>query len=206
MNPAMKLIRCTLIVAMFAIAQAHADDQQEVKQLIQKLYKEDVKALLCVDQNGERNEQLLTVSARYFSVDFMKYYRQICINRLSDSHGYALWASDPRTGQSGLFLFADSKAEFSNLRIGNLKITGNHAQIRVTYDFPDFSHKTYGNFTVFTLIKENGQRKIDDIELGGHELDVGPDARPTKSLKQHIKKGLEAIEAKKKTPKNKYSQ
>lgn len=197
MNQTVKIIRLLLLVSIFTLTQARADDHQDVKRLIHNLFQEDAKALLCADPNGDTNKHLIAVPQNYFSLDFMKYYKPVCTNRPLDSHGYTLWLEDPRTGQAELFSFADSKADFSNLKIGQPKIIGHQARIRVTYDFPDFSYKAYGNFTFFTLIKENDRWKIDDIQLGGYELANGPNSRPTKSLKQHIKRGLLEAETKK---------
>ena len=191
-----KLVLLMLIVAVFTITQARADDLHVIKQLIQKLYKEDAKTLLCTDSSEGRNEKLIAVPGRYFSLDLMKYYRHICLENPKDSRGYTLWSEDPRTGQAGLFLFTDANANFTNLKIGSPKLAGSQGEIRVIYDFPGFSQKVYGSYTVFTLIKENGQWKIDDIELGGNELDNGPDTRSIQSLKQYLRKGLEKLKTK----------
>lgn len=115
---------------------------------------------------------------------------------------------DPRTGQNDLSSQHnaitgeyDAQALFSNLMIGAPRISDNHATIRATYDLPVASYSDYGNFSLFTLVKENGQWKIDDIELGGHNLDRYNEResmtglKTYKSLKQYIKKSL--VDAKK---------
>lgn len=57
---------------------------------------------------------------------------------------------------------------------------------------------------MFSLIKEDGQWKIDDIELGGHDFDKYnkresmTGLQVIKSLKQFIRKGLAEHEAEKK--------
>lgn len=199
MNRTKKLLHLIVIVcATIFIQQAYADDRQDIKQLIQNLYSEDAKALLCSDPNGEQNEQLIAVSGRYISSDFMKYFKQVCLNHPS------VWLKDIRTGQAGLFSYDDSKAEFTSLNIEQPRIKGKQARIRTTYDLPVASYKEYGNFTVFKLIKENDQWKIDDIELGGHDYDennereVMTGLQVIKSLKQYLKKGLEEAAAEKK--------
>lgn len=213
MKKAMRLLHWALIVPMFVIALAHADDQNDIMQLVQNLYREDAKALLChkpMESSGIDNRYII-VSERYFSIEFMKYYKNICLNQPTNSHGYTIWSEDARTGQSGILSYPDSKAEFTNLYIGQPKITGTQARIRTTYDLPDASYKDFGNFTVFSLIKENSQWKIDDIELGGHDLDknnerVSMTGLPSiKSLKQYFRKNLIEAEAKTKTSTKKKS-
>jgi len=194
-----KLLQLIVIVcASIFIQQAYADDQRDINQLIQNLYTEDAKALLCSDPNGEQNEQLIAVSERYISSDFMKYFKQVCLGHPS------VWLKDIRTGQAGLFSYDDSKAEFTNLNVEQPKVKGDHARIRTTYDFPEVNYKDFGNFSMFTLIKENGLWKIDDIELGGHDLDKYNEResrtglQAIKSLKQYLKRGLAEAAAEKK--------
>ena len=149
---------------MFITLHAYADDHSDINQLIEKLYKEKVNTISCSDTNGKFDKKLLSIAQSYFSIDFMKYYEIVC---LRDS---SVWRYDIRTSGVGLQYDPDDKSEFTNLKIGQPKITGNQATIRTTYDLPVASYKTYGNYTLFKLIKETGQWKIDDIELGG-----GPD-------------------------------
>jgi hypothetical protein len=205
MKLANRIVQLVLIVsATFFVQQAHADDQEDVKQLIQNLYREDVKPLMCADPNGDQNKQLVSVPEKYFSADFMKYYRPVCVNLATDGHGHIIWIGDIRSGEQDSYSYEDSKAGFTNLNIEQPKVKGSHARIRTTYDLPVASYKKFGNFTVFSLIKENGQWKIDDIELGGHdfnkanEREVMTGLQVIKSLKRFIKNGLEEAAAEKK--------
>jgi hypothetical protein len=204
MNHARILLQLIVIAcATIFMQQTHADDQQDIQHLIQNLYSEDVKPLVCADLNGDRNTKIVAVPERYFSNDFMKYYLPVCENLLTD------WLGDPRTGEQDSYSYADSQAGFTNLSIEQPKVKGNHARIRTTYDLPVAGFKEYGNFTVFTLIKDNGQWTIDDIELGGHDLDKYNEResmtglRVIKSLKRYLKKGLAEAAAKKKASENK---
>lgn len=207
MNLAKKLLQLALIVSMSAFNLAQADDLQDITKLIQNLYNEDVKPLICIDSRGEQDVKLVAAAERYFSLDFMKYYQPVCVNLATDVHGDIIWIGDLRTGEQNSFSYSDSKAGFTNLKIGQPKISGNQARIRATYDLPDSTYIDFGNFTVFSLIKENRQWKIDDIELGGHDLDKynERDLPSIKSLKQYIKKNLIEAEAKKKTSTKKKS-
>ena len=198
MNIVRKLIQYILLASLLFVQHVYADDQQDIKQLIQNLYSEDVKPLLCLKSGyrSEQDESLIVVSEKYFSLNLIKYYGQNCT-------GHNVFMGDPRTGEQESYSYEDSQAGFTNLHIEPPKIKGDHARIRTTYDFPDMNYKDWGNFTLFTLIKENGQWKIDDIELGGHDMDkynkrVSMTGFPViKSLKKYIKEGLAEHEAKK---------
>ena len=191
-----RILRSLLYIFLIGSAfPVHADDKVEINGLVSLLYKEDVKALLCSRPEGGKDIQLITVPEKYFSLDFMKYYYSVC-------EGTAGWLTDPRTSETGLYA-KGSKAEFTNLTIGQPKITVNRATIRTTYDLPVASYEEYGNYTVFKLIKENDQWKIDDIELGGHDMDRYNKRESMtalisyKSVKQYIKKSLKEAENKK---------
>jgi hypothetical protein len=196
MSLAKYLLHCILFLILSIGLEAYADDQQEVKQVIQSLYKEDAKTLQCHNSDGNQNKKLIVVVEQYFTNDFMKVYKPVCVDLASD------WVGDIRTGEPDTFPYPDSKAGFTNLKIGQPKITGNQATIRTTYDFPDATYQEYGNFTVFTMIKENGQWKIDDIELGGYDMDKYNEResmtglKTYKSVKQYIKKSLMETAAK----------
>ena len=196
MNIVRKLIQYILLASVLFVHHVYADDQQDITQLIQNLYKENVKPLICVDSRGERDETLVVVSEKYLTLDFMKYYKQNCT-------GHREMIGDPRTGEQDSYSYENSEAGFTNLHIEPPKIKGTHASIRTTYDLPFASYEQFMNFTVFSLIKENGQWKIDDIALGCHDTDENSSREylaglPTiKSLKKYIKKGLAEHEAKK---------
>lgn len=186
-----KLIQYVLLASVFLVHHVYADDQQDITQMIQNLYREDVKPLLCLKSGyrSEQDESLIVVSEKYFSLGLMKYYVQNCT-------GHNVFIGDPRTGEPDSYSYADSEAGFTNLKIEQPKIKGYHARIRTTYDLPVASYEQYKNFSLFTLIKENGHWKIDDIELGGYDYDKYNKREPMtglqviKSLKQFIKKGL----------------
>ena len=181
-------------MAMFITLHAYADDRGDINQFIKNLYQEKVNAFYCWDANGEFDKRLLSVSQSYLSIDFMKYYEIVCLRHPS------VWLKDIRTSGVGFQDDPDEKSEYLNINIGQPKITGNNATIRTTYDLPVASFKSYGNYTVFKLIKESGQWKIDDIELGGRD----PDKEYTresvtglvsyKSVKQYIKNSLKEAE------------
>ncbi len=204
MNWVVNLLRVALFFTMLIGLQAFAEDQQTVKEVIQRLYKTDVGKLLCRNHEDSLDKKLIVVSERYFSTDFMKYYGEACKN----TPAYAYWDGilfDPRTGQNDGQMAPNNgppQANFTNLKIAQPKISGNQASIRTSYDLPVATYKEYGNFTLFTLIKENGQWKIDDIELGGHDMDKYNEResmtalKTYKSVKQHIKKSLMEAEVK----------
>jgi hypothetical protein len=198
-NLAKDLLRLVLFLTMFMGFQAFADDPQDVRQVIQSLYGEDVDAFFCWNSEGDIDKKRIVVSERYFSIDFMRYYGQVCMKHPS------IWLDDFRTGQNDSQMAPNNgppQADFTNLKIGQPKINGNQATIRTTYDLPVASYQEYGNFTLFTLIKENGQWKIDDIELGGHDMDKYNEResmtalKTYKSVKQYIKKSLMETAAK----------
>ena len=194
MNLAKIMGRLFCVLVMCFMLEAHADENANAKQLIQNFYQEDVKALLCHNPDGEQNKSLVIVPERYLSTDFMLYYRRVCVNLASD------WVGDIRTGEPESYSYAYSKAGFTNLNIGQSKIKGSRATIRATYDLPQATYGQYGNFTLFKLIKENDQWKIDDIELGGHDMDRYNKRESMtalisyKSVKQYIKKSLKEAE------------
>ena len=204
MNWVKYLLRVTLVLTMLISLQVFADDQQVVKGVIQRLYKIDVGELLCRDHEDSQDRKLIAVSERYLSTDFMKYYGEVCKN----TPAYTYWDGilfDPRTGQNDSQMAPNNgppQADFTNLKIGQPTITGNKATIRTTYDLPVATYQEYGNFTLFTMIKENGQWRIDDIQLGGHDMDKYNEResmtalRTYKSVKQYIKKSLMEAEAK----------
>lgn len=214
MNWTQNLLRFILFLALLVGLNAYADNKQEIKQLIQSLYRVDVSELLCRDSEDSQNGKLIVVPERYFSNDFMKYYGEICKNTPAYKHWNGI-SFDPRTGQNDVQMAPNNGpplSDFTNLKIGQPRITGNQATIRTIYDLPVATYQEYGNFTIFALIKENGQWKIDDIELGGHDLDKYNQResmtglRAIKSLKQYIKIGLIEAEAKKKASAKKKSQ
>lgn len=198
MNWVRSLLRVTLFLTMLGNFQAFADDRQEVKEVILNLYNTDVAELLCRNRENSQDRKLIVVSERYLSNDFMKYYGETCKN----TPAYAHWDGilfDPRTGQNDAQMAPNNgppQADFTNLKIGQPKIKGNHATIRATYDLPVASYQDYGNFTLFTLSKENGQWRIDDIEIGGHDMDKYNERESMtalkcyKSVKQYIQKSL----------------
>lgn len=214
MNWVRNLLRVILFLIMLISLQAFADDPQEIKQLIHGLYVQNLRGLLCRNADELQDKKLIKVPSQYFSNDFMKYYGENCKDQSEHWEMYF----DPRTGQNDLSSLHsavsgeyDSQEIFTNLKIGQPKITGNKATIRTTYDLPVATYQEYGNFTLFTMIKENGQWKIDDIELGGHDMDKYNEResmtalKTYKSVKQYIKKSLMEIAAKqhkspKKTP------
>ncbi|BBP01633.1 hypothetical protein [Sulfuriferula nivalis] len=203
-------LRLILFLTMFIGFQAFADDQQAVKEVIQRLYRTDVGELLCRDREDSQDRKLIVVSERYLSTDFMNYYGEVCKNTPAYTHWDGI-IFDPRTGQNDSQMAPNNgppQADFTNLKIEQPKIAGNKATIRTTYDLPVATYKEYGNFTVFTVIKENGQWKIDDIELGGHDMDKYNEResmtalKTYKSVKQYIKKSLmEAAARQHKSPK-----
>ena len=189
--------RLFCIMVMCIVIQAHANEQGEIKQLVANLYTEKVNAFYCWNADGEFDKKLITVSQSYFSSDFMKYYESVCLKHPS------IWLNDIRTGGMGFQDDPDAKIDFTNLNIGQPKITGNSATIRTTYDLPVASYESYGNYTVFKLIKESGQWKIDDIELGGRDPDKDYTRQSVtglvsyKSVKQYLKKSLKEAAKKK---------
>lgn len=198
MSWANNFLRFILFLALLMGLQAYADDQQVARQLIQNLYKEDVNTFFCWDSKGDIDKQRLVVSKRYFSSDFMRYYEPVCTRHSS------IWLDDFRTGQNDIFMNnGPAETAFTNLKIGQPKIVGSQATIHTTYDLPVATYKEYGNFTVFKLVKENAQWKIDDIELGGHDMDKYNERESMtglhtyKSVKQYIKKSLKEAESKK---------
>ena len=165
MNFIPKLIFGILVVATSTIAFAKSSsDQKDLIHIVQKLYTEDAKVLLCRDPNGDLNEKLIAFLRSYFSNDFMKYYIERCFTRNLIPN----W--DIRTNQSNLFSFSDSKADFTNLKIEQPIVSENAARVRARYDLPDFPYKDNGYFAMYSFVKEDGQWKIDDIELGGKEF------------------------------------
>ena len=201
MKPVNKLFQILIFVgtALF-ILLAHADDQQEINNLTNNIYSEHLKALLCIKEGEDSSidKQLIAVSAKYFSIELLKSYQVICFGNESFP------TMDFRTGELGAFSDIDSEAGFTNLHIEQPKIKGTHATIHTTYDLPVAAYEQFKNFTLFTLIKENGQWKIDDIELGCHDTDKDSSREyltslPTiKSLKKYIRKGLAEHKAAKK--------
>ena len=188
-----RMLRSLLYIFLIGFAYPiHADDKVEINSLLTILYKEDAKILLCSRKEGGQDIQLITIPETYFSLDFMKYYKAVC-------EGTADWLTDPRTSETGLYA-KGSKSKFTNLKIGQPKITGNRATIRATYDFPEATYEQYGNYTLFKLVKEKAQWKIDDIELGGHDMDRYNKRESMtalisyKSVKQYIKKSLKEAE------------
>jgi hypothetical protein len=193
------LLRFLSILILLTGLPAYGDDPQDVRQVIQSLYREDVDAFFCWNSEGDIDKKRIVVSERYFSTDFMRYYGQVCMKHPS------IWLEDFRTGQNDSQMAPNNgppQADFTNLKIGQPKITGNKATIRTTYDLPVATYQEYGNFTLFTMIKENGQWRIDDIQLGGHDMDKYNEResmtalRTYKSVKQYIKKSLMEAEAK----------
>ena len=86
----------------------------------------------------------------------------------------------------------DFSRKIENLKIGTPKIQGNRAAVRVTYDSRGFEN----NFINYTLIKEAGKWKIDDIAIGGdeqREIETVFESYP--SLKAELKKAI-ALEQK----------
>ena len=142
MNFIPKLIFGILVVATSTLTFAKSPDAQpEPKQIIQKLFTEDAKALLCRDPSGDENRQLIKMLMNYFSNDFMKYLSEICLKENS------VWMDDIRTGQNELFMFPDSKAEFKNLKIEKPLIKANTARVRAIYDLPYGKYKDFGVFS-----------------------------------------------------------
>ena len=203
MKLSIKFKHLFFLIFLFTSLHIFADEQAEINQLVSRLYTEKVRPLSCSDANGKTSSKLILVPERYFSSELMKYYRPVCLDLITDSNGSLIWPRDIRTSEFDPYHYSDSEAGFTNLNIGQPKITGNRATIRTTYDLPVASYKTYGNYTVFKLIKESGQWKIDDIELGGRDPDKDYTRESVtglvsyKSVKQYIKKSLKEAEKKK---------
>jgi hypothetical protein len=166
-----------------------ASEEEKVERLIKILYLQSEKALQCRKKDGGVDGKLIKVSKKFFSSDFMTHYRPVCLSEVDFVISF-----DIRTADNGIYLYKDSKATFSNLRIGTPIIKGAAAAVVATYDLDEFSFKDWGNFTKFTLVKQGGDWKIDDIELGGQEgeRESITSLRSIKSLKKYIDENVEA--------------
>lgn len=182
-----------------------SSDEQEIKRLIQQLYGTSLRELLCQNRDQEQDKSLIVIPGKYFSMDFMNYYGENC----KDERERWIALFDPRTGENDLTaLYSavsgeyDSQESYSNLKIAKITVHGIHATLLTTYDLPYSPYKYYGNYSLFHLIKENGEWKIDDIELGGHDYSEYAE-RPYenyKSVKQYIKESLKKAKQPKKLP------
>ena len=153
---------------------ASADESQRIKGVAKDFYSQNEKALQCRRKDGSVDDNLIKVPKQFFSDGFMEHYQPVCLGRVDFFISF-----DIRTADNGIYLYEDSKASFSNLRIGAPSISGTSALITATYDLEEFSFKDWGNYAKLKMVKQGGNWKIDDIELGGK----GEDRESITSLK-----------------------
>lgn len=172
-----------MLSLLLLLSVAHADDNVEIRTLIKKLYGENEKALQCRGTNGAIDPGLMKVPMKYFSKDFIRHYRVICV-------GQGLITFDIRSAENSIYFYKDSTATISNLRIGQPTISGTSAVVRATYDLEVASFKEWGNFSKYHMVKEQNGWRIDDIELGGvgEERESMTGLENIKSMKQYIAK------------------
>lgn len=165
------------------VSNASADEAEKIKSVVREFYSQDEKELQCRRKDGSVDGDLIKIPKRFFSSGFMAHYRPVCLGEVD-----FVLSFDIRTADNGIYLYEDSKASFSNLRIGTPSISETGAIVTATYDLDEFSFKEWGNFTKLKMVKDGDNWKVDDIELGGKGKDRESitSLRSIKSLKKYI--------------------
>jgi len=165
------------------VSKASADEEGKIKEVIRTLYSQDEKSLQCRQKDGSVDNKLIKVPKKFFSSDFMARYQSLCFAETDFFISF-----DIRTAENNIYLFKDSKASVSNLRIGPPSIRGRRAVVTATYDLDEFSFKDWGNFSKLKMVKQGENWKIDDIELGGkgEDRESITSLRSITSLKKYI--------------------
>lgn len=166
---------------------ANASEEGDIERLVRGFYLQNEKSLQCRNKDGAVDTGLIKIPQNFFSKNFMMHYRAICLGEVD-----FVFAFDIRTADNEIYLYEDSKASFSNLRIGAPSIIGNRATVTVVYDLDKFPFKDWGNFTKLKMVKQGGDWKIDDIELGGEGKDRESitSLLVIKSLKKYIDENI----------------
>jgi hypothetical protein len=180
----LKMVFCSVCFSLALLASnASAGEEEKIKVVVKDFYSQDEKALQCRRKDGSVDGNLIRVPERFFSSDFMVHYRSICLGEVA-----FVFSFDIRTADNSIYLYEDSKASFSDLRVGTPIINGTRAIVMTTYDLDEFSFKDWGNFTKLKMVKQSEGWKVDDIELGGkgEDRESITSLKSIKSLKKYI--------------------
>lgn len=184
-----RVLFCSLYAGMFLlISSASANEEERIRDTVKHFYSQNEKALQCRKNDGAVDNDLIRVPRQFFSSDFMAHYQPVCLGEVDFVISF-----DIRTADNGIYLYNDSRASFSNLRIGTPSISGAGAIVTATYDLDEFSFKEWGNFAKLKMIKQGEVWKVDDIELGGkgEDRESITSLKTIKSLKKYIDDNVE---------------
>lgn len=163
-----QLLSWPALTLLLAISNASADDNDGIDSAIRKFHGLSVPYLLCKDENWERDVSIGRTYKDYFSKDLLKIYEKTCSN-------IGLLLFDPRIGDSP-FKYNNPNEYITEERSITFhapfdrKISGSRASVTVKYDHNYGSYARYGNFVRYSLVKEDGAWRIDDIATGGNDM------------------------------------
>lgn len=177
-----KAIAIALTTVLFFCEPVMADDQAAVNKLIADFHQRSTNELLCRDSGWELSKDIGGHFKEYFSASLSHLYRHICTS--------VSVRFDPRYGDSPFVSnnhddFIENRRQVSHVKVNPPQIKGNRAIVRVTFDHGEGSFARFGNFIRYRLLKENGNWRIDDIEIGGNEIRCDA-LRCFKSLRQEL--------------------
>lgn len=182
------------VFIIFTSSAAMAGDREEIKKLVLSFYMVDTTTyLFCrsASTGASYNKDQIEMEKayqQYFSKKLAALYAAINCDPKIDGLRY-----DPRYGDWEDAIFEPRK--ITNLKIQKLSIVATQATVRAIYDYDrpgtyarDITYKDYGNFNNYSLIKDDGVWRIDDMQIGGGKARENMDFIVYNSLRKELLK------------------
>lgn len=196
-----------MVIPISFAASITSNDIEDAKKLVEQFQKVPAEHMFCSARGdrGERwepggdGEKVLPEMARYFSVEMSRLFAWIHCGspeypRPSRQESVSFYW-DFRYGVSEAEAGDSPRSATKNIRVlAPLDWKGQRITIKVLFNYYQIPQTDL--YAVYTLIKENGYWKIDDISLKGFTTEIVEILPSTKSLKNDIKTSYKRAEAK----------